>query len=418
MLVRHGKRIGEDGFSWREALRDDAFALSLSGADGNGGGGDGGSAAAFWAMGDYLRLSDDGPVAWDGDLFGFHVGSDARVGPNLRAGLGLSWEEGAFDYVYRPDGGGEEVAGTQDVRMISVYPYAGLRLAGGSMWATVGYGEGEVEFEDDVVGTQTGDARQAMAAAGGTARLAEAEGPLAGGDATLTVRTQASAGRLAVDDNGATIPDMAVSIYGLRLALKGAESMDLAPNRSVTPSLEAGMRWDGGDGETGLGLELGGGLGYADRARGLTAGALGRALVAHADGLREWGASGWLRLVPDEFGRGWSFEAAPSWGESASGVEKLWRHGVADGTGAGSGATPRVRFDTELGYGFPAPPWRGGLLTPYAGLGLTRGESTSYRLGARFDVGAAVSLDLDGTRDDRASGATDHALGLNLTMRW
>ena len=412
MMARHGETINNGRFSWREMLRDTDFALPLSGEYEGGEG-----SVAFWAMGDYLHILDDRPIVWDGDLFGFHLGADARFGPNLRAGLGFSWENGSFNYVYRPDDGGE-VAGTQKTRMFSVYPYAGWHFPDGSnFWATAGYGEGEIEFRDDV-GTQMGDAWQAMAAAGGTARLAEAEGPLTGGDATLSVRTQASAGRLAVDDNGSLISDMGVSVYGLRAALKGVETIGLPSGDSLTPSLEAGLRWDGGEGETGLGLELDVGFGYADPARGLTTGARGRALVAHTSGLRELGASGWLRLVPDEFGRGWSFEAAPSWGESASGVEKLWEHGVAGEASEGPGETPWARFDTELGYGFSTLPRRNGLLTPYAGLGLTEGGSRNYRVGVRFELGPAISASIDGTRDDHAFSATDHALNLNLTMRW
>ncbi len=414
MLARHGETINEGGFSWRTVLSETDVALRLSGED-DGNGADG---VAFWAAGDYLHLSDDRPIEWQGELFGFHMGSDARLGPNLRAGLGLSLEESAFDYVHRAsDGAGTN--GTQNVTMTSVFPYAGWRLADGSnLWATIGYGRGEAEFDDSVAGRQTGDAWQIMAAAGGDSRLADAEGPLAGGESTLAVRTQAAAGRLEVDDNGSLISDTAVSAYGLRVALEGAEAVGLASGGLIEPSLEAAMRWDGGDGDTGLGLELGGGLDFEDPARGLTAGARGRALVAHESGLRGWGASGWLRLIPDDFGRGWSFEAAPSWGEADGGVEKLWAHGVADEESEDSGATPQVRFDTELGYGFVALSRRHGLLTPYAGLGLTDGGSRSYRLGARFELGATISVDIDGTRDDRASGATDHALGMNLTMRW
>ena len=47
-------------------------------------------------------------------------------------------------------------------------------------------------------------------------------------------------------------------------------SRKLASGATFTPSLEIGMRHDGGDGETGNGVETGGGLRYADAASGLT----------------------------------------------------------------------------------------------------------------------------------------------------
>ena len=380
LLARHGEALQEGVFSWREALAGSDIALALSGGN-DGAGKDRGPGIAFWAMADYLHLSDDHPVEWEGGLFGAHVGSDAGIGRDLRAGVGLSWEEGSFDYIHR-SGDGVEVTGTEDVRMTSVYPYVGWRLSGGSvLWATVGYGQGEVEFDDDMVGRQKGDLRQMMAAVGGTSRLAEAEGPLYGGEGTLDIKTQVSLGRLAVADNGSLISKTSVSAYGARVALEGSEAIGLAGDGTLTPSLEAGLRWDGGDGETGAGLELGGGLDYADPALGLSAGVRGRALVAHASGLREWGVSGWLRLVPDSLGRGLSVEAAPSWGESASGVDDLWRRGVTGESDESRIEPPHARFDVEVGYGLAAAPGRRRLLTPYAGFGMTEGGSRSYPRG-------------------------------------
>ena len=44
----------------------------------------------------------------------------------------------------------------------------------------------------------------------------------------------------------------------LRLVLEGSREMDLGAG-SLTPSVEVGLRYDGGDAETGAGVELGGG---------------------------------------------------------------------------------------------------------------------------------------------------------------
>ena len=48
-------------------------------------------------------------------------------------------------------------------------------------------------------------------------------------------------------------------------------------------------------------MELGGSLGYADAARGLSVVARGRTLVAHGEAAyHEWGAGASVRLDPDE----------------------------------------------------------------------------------------------------------------------
>ena len=65
------------------------------------------------------------------------------------------------------------------------------------------------------------------------------------------------------------------------------------------------MRHDGGDAETGTGVEVGAGIRYAGS--GVTVEGSVRGLVAHeASGYEEWGASGSVRIDPGASGRGLS----------------------------------------------------------------------------------------------------------------
>ena len=92
--------------------------------------------------------------------------------------------------------------------------------------------------------------------------------------------------------------------------------------------MELGLRQDGGDGITGGGIEIGGGLRYHDPAAGLAVEGGGRVLTGQGD-YREWGLGGSLRLDPGAGGRGLSFSLAPAWSDTASGVERLWDQDVA-----------------------------------------------------------------------------------------
>ena len=94
----------------------------------------------------------------------------------------------------------------------------------------------------------------------------------------------------------------------LRLVLEGGRSFAVGEGATLTPTLELGLRHDGGDAETGTGVEVGGRIAYADPSSGLTVEAGARMLVAHEDsGYEEWGASGAVRLDPGASGRGLSF---------------------------------------------------------------------------------------------------------------
>ena len=91
----------------------------------------------------------------------------------------------------------------------------------------------------------------------------------------------------------------------------------------LTPTVEAGLRYDIGDAETGAGLEVGGGLGYAARRLSVTVNA--RGLLAHQDtAYEEWGFSGAMAYTPSADGRGLSMRLGSGWGATHSGVESLW----------------------------------------------------------------------------------------------
>ena len=123
----------------------------------------------------------------------------------------------------------------------------------------------------------------------------------------------------------------------------------------------------------------------------------GRALLAHEHGMEDWSIGGALRLAPAS-GRGLSLRVAPSYGDTGSGLARLWEESVA-GSGAGAagagatgstgasasnGRSPAARLDAEMGYGLAA---FAGTLTPYGGLALSEGSARGYRLGARFGLG-------------------------------
>ena len=410
LLEANERALSEGDFSWRRALAGKSFALGISG-DGGDGAGPGSGGVAVWGAGDWRNLSLDGPVDWDGDMFAAHLGVDAALSEGVRAGAAVSRFESSVDYT--DNGGDAPLKGTHESRMTSVYPYAGLSLPDGSrLWALAGYGRGEIEIDDAAAGRQSSDSTLLTAAAGASTRL------LSEGATALDLKGEAQGSRLEVDDNGDLVEGLSVRTWRMRLALEGSSDFELFPDTVMTPSLELGLRWDGGDGETGTGVEIGGGLGYVDREKGLTAEVSARALAAPADGVREWGVSGLLRLDPGARGRGLSLSLSPSWGEAGSGMAQLWEDGLTGPAADGdAGAVPAGRIEAELGYGLPA--FGGaGLVTPYGGVAFANGGDRLYRVGGRLDLGAGFDLSLEGSRRERADDTPEHGANLALRMSW
>ncbi len=420
LKAQEGAQDDGEGVSWRDLVTGRTFAVGL-GAGGGGegaGGGFGFRDAVMWGAGSRRSLSlEKAALGWSGDLFSAHMGVDAPLGESLRGGLAASWFESAIEYTDRS--GEAAVSGVHESRMAAVHPYLGWTGPDGSrLWGTLGYGAGEIEITDaevlDRFGVQKGDSAFMGAAAGGSVPV------LSAGGVTLALKGSGEATRYSVDDNGSALAAVAVATHRLRLTAEGSRAYALPGGGTLTPSLEAGGRWDGGDGETGAGVELGGGLEWTLPSRGLAVEARGRTLAAHAGDVEEWGASGAARLSPGPGGRGLSFELSPSWGAAGSGLSRLWEEGVAgrgssssDDGGDDAGA---ARLETELGYGIGF--WSGaGVATPYAGFGYEENGGRRYRLGTRFELGPRLAVGLEAERKEGAIHP-EHGVKLDLRIRW
>ena len=197
----------------------------------------------------------------------------------------------------------------------------------------------------------------------------------------------------------------------LRLILEGSRKMDFGKG-SLTPSVEVGLRYDGGDAETGAGVELGGGVRYA--APGLTMEVRVRGLLAHEErDYEEWGMSASVVFSAGSGGRGLSMRAGSAWGAASGGVGRIWTGGAAGL--AGSADLPGASLDAEVAYGLDA---MRGLLTPYTGVALTESGET-WRAGARWKLGPAFDLELEASlKESAAEEKPESGLLLRGSRRW
>ena len=424
-----GKQVlaGEQALDWKEALRGTSFALSVDGAAGEAAGGPG---MMIWGGGDWRALSGgdgENPAEWDGDVLGARLGVDKQLREDLLAGVALSWSRGSFDWTGRGEAGYRELEGSHESRMTSLHPYVGWWPGGGvSLWASLGHGRGKVEIADDEAGRQSSDAVLNTLAVGGRAPLFSVDATILGGPVDLALRGEAWLARFEVEDENPRMAGLTVETRRLRLGLEGGYQHRLDQGGVLTPSLELGLRHDGGAGVSGFGVDFGGGLTWRDAALGVTVAGRARTLVMRRGEVGEWGVSGSVLLDPGAAGLGLALQVRPSWGaEAEGGVERLWedRQGsafdrtVAHGKPLTAAAGMAMRLDAELGYGLGVLRGRG-LATPYGGLSQSEGGSRRWRAGGRLRVGPDLSLSLEGERRERAEGGADHGILLTGTLRW
>ena len=214
----------------------------------------------------------------------------------------------------------------------------------------------------------------------------------------------------------AELVDTEGDVSRVRLILEGERPFPIGEAASLVPHAEIGVRVDGGDAETGAGIELGAGATYQAGAFSLEGRV--RTLVAHEDSEnREWGASGAVRISPSASGRGLTLSVAPSWGNAGSEAERLWGAGDATELGRGGAFEAERRLEAEIGYGLGVPRARG-VVTPYTGLSLGEGGSRTWRIGARWQLGPQATFGLKVVRDEHPEDAGANEVMIRGEVRW
>ncbi len=307
-------------------------------------------------------------------------------------------------------------------------PYARLALSERiSAWGMAGTGSGRMTLDLDggVAQRYRTDLAMTLAATGVRGELIAPAEP---GGFALALKADAFWVRTESDRVAETAFGNLAGAHGessrVRAVLDGSRTFSFASGAALTPSVELGVRHDAGDAETGTGLEIGAGLGWADPSRGLDMALKVHGLAVHAaEGYDEWGVTGQLRLVPGgNAGRGLSMSLTPSYGADPAGSERLWALPASAGLAAtNGGAEPTSRFDAEAGYGMAllGDRFTG---TPNVGFGLSE-TAREYRMGWRLtsavrgDPGFEVSLDATRREAVNDDGA-EHGVMLRSLIKW
>ena len=292
-----------------------------------------------------------------------------------------------------------------------------------SLWGMAGYGEGTLTLAPDGAAPRRPDLSFRMGAVGARGVLAGKDGAsvLALKSDALAVRTSTGA---VSDPEGGNLAAAEGQATRLRLALEGALPVRLGESAVLTPSVELGVRHDGGDAETGFGADIGAGIALSDPARGLSADIRARGLLTHeADGLGERGLSGTLSFDPaPETERGLSLILTQAVGGATwGGADALLGRTTLAGLGAedGGGLDAR-RLDARIGYGFGVFEDRYTAI-PELGLGLTntgRELRLGWRLAEWVFAGVAFEVGVEGTRREAAGGDADPEHGITVDAGW
>ena len=374
-----------------------------------------GGILSFWSRGARSHFAGrEGTLGLNGDVRTTMFGADYAKGP-LVAGLSLSNSRGLGEYT-------GVAAGEVLSSVTGLYPWLGYKATDRiTVWGVGGYGGGGLLLTPQGGPALESGLSMKMAAAGTRGEL------VAGGASGFELAFKADALWVGTAIDGVDGPagrlaatDAAVTRF--RTGLEGSRAYTLAGRLSLTPSVEVGLRHDGGDAETGAGMDVGAGLIVSDQSTGLAVDVRVRTLLVHqAEGFRERGVALSLSYNPTpSTPLGFNARVAPSWGgEATSGAEALWGRETMAGM-AHRGLAQGNRLDGEVGYGLPLG--RRFVGTPRFGVG-TSAHGRDYRFGyglgvlnqgdARFELG----VDAQRRESPMQGGASNGVLG-RATLGW
>ena len=374
-----------------------------------------GGILSFWSRG--ARSSFAGreeALSLGGDVRTMMFGADYAKGP-LVAGLSLSNSRGLGEYA--------GVTGGQVASAVTgLYPWLGYKLSDRvSVWGVTGYGKGALTLTPGEGAALTSGLSMAMGAAGTRGAL------VTNGTSGFELAFKADALWVGtsidgVEGPGGNLTATAAAVTRFRTGLEAARGYALAGRLSLRPSVEVGLRHDGGDAETGAGMDVGGGLVMSDASTGLVVDLRVRMLVMHqAEGFRERGMALSLSYSPTpSTPLGFTARVAPSWGgEARSGAEAMWGRETMAGLAHGGGGDG-TRLDTEVGYGLPVGNRFVG--TPRAGVSTSeygRDYRVGYGLGVlnRERLNLALGVDAHRRESPMLDGTDNGFLG-RATLGW
>ncbi len=384
--------------------RPSSFALELNGAGGARMGA--GPRWTVWGGGDRRHFDADvDGGSLNGSLQSGWFGVDARTAGGTLAGVAISRGSGKIDQ-------GFESAGRLESDLTTTYFYMQRGTDEAKVRFFVGAGGGDLEHQPVDRDLERADLEMTLGSFGGNWQLMRR--------GRLTISATADAGMVnASTEEGPRsvgIAGLKATVWRVRGGFEAAHD-GMALNDSdalLAPRFTLNLRHDGGDGVTGTGVEVGGGLRLATGSR-FSVDAAGSVLTLNSD-KDEWSAGLSLQVSPDGAGGGLSLSLGPQWGVLRSGALS-----EADVFGRRYENANRFRTSADLylraraGYGVALVR---GALTPFIELDSSHREDDYARYGAgiEFSLGRGLAAAFVGEKREAAGFPSDTRYGVDLRL--
>jgi len=345
------------------------------------------SSLSIWGDFDYSSLRDRiSNTRLNGDIVSFNLGADIKPRHDLVTGLNLSLNNSEFDLTGNLDG-------MYKVNILTVNPYVSWSASDDlSLWATLGYGIGQTDFEDEntnnISVNKNGDFT--TFSAGGRFQFWHSN----------------SGTSLVFKLDGSTSQFLEMDVQSGRLGAEISHNFSLGQKSSVLrTSLEMGLLMSD---VTDSGLELVGDLNWYGN-NGFSISGKGHVLIDGGD-QQYWGVSTGLRYKAGRGREGLMISLEPSAGTSSPLLlPDLWTLSGPD-LDRGSSRSNSTELRAEVAYGFASG---SGFLRPYASYSISEYSNTTGA-GIRYSNNSGLSLNLKASHRNRKNRSGERRIHLQL----
>lgn len=349
-----------------DSLLTNNFSRTLNGNGGIG-------SFSLWGTVDQQNFEGNG---YDGSANSLFLGVDVQTNECWIFGVTAARNTSESEYSWG--------TASQDLEttLTTIMPYFSFEPVDGktSVWGVYGRGSGDADTTVVNANAESSDLSFNVAMFGGRREFAKA------GSLQLAFRGDAAFANLETDAEGnGAIDGLEAGVNRIRAGIEGSFSVDTGNGGKVTPFGELAFRNDGGDGQTGNGFEVAGGVRVDTNT--ITIEARGRMLATHsAEDFSESGVSVMVNINPSSEATGLSFSFTPQWGASSESSSMIWSEAAtvtAVPNAYAYGATNGLTLNSKLAYGFELNHGKY-LLTPFVDVQDTGWNGRTVMIGSEL----------------------------------
>ena len=329
--------------------------------------------SAPWSVWSNMDRQSYGGESYDGRVSNTYLGVDRGIGDAWVIGLTLARHQGESDYSY---GTAVQHMGIELHQVMPYFRYSPSNHS--SIWGTIGTGKGDLRTT--VVGADDVSSvlKSQLAVVGARQRVVDSA------RFELALRGDLAASHLITSSADLASAGLNATVHRIRTGMETSYTFDWIGSSTISPFGQLSLRRDGGDGDTGAGLEFTGGVKLSRGVYSLEL--MGRTIeTRRQQPYSESGFSMAAIVNPSLDGTGFSATISPQWGTSTPMGDAIW--GNLSSTDLGLRPTPysnahsvagQMQLETQIGYGFLVAGERF-LLTPFVlhtkqGSGLQRSQ--------------------------------------------